>query len=299
MPSKLLSCFIPTFCNAGSRASVWSCRFHRRLLQRQREVRWFSRAHTSILLFLSLSSRSTVAAKCSEFDDCIRKGVIEYNSREEMEDAIRKLDNTRVGDRGENLIRVYKVCGVASVAFVLRVDLDFSGVLLRACGVRGAPLVQRNWGCLWCGLLVPATFPSNPIAGGRSARFPPSPWTFSLPPWWPWQIGLSSWWPRRRSLKVAPPPPHPVTPVSGTAGCSWRSVISRRFQRTLSLPRLVSRVVHCTLDAVLILTLPSINATNRLSEFVPLGSLKCGLIANPKLQVMGSTAFLIVPRCSS
>jgi hypothetical protein len=39
-----------------------------------------------------------------------RKGVIEYNSREEMEDAIRKLDNTRVGDRGENLIRVYKVC---------------------------------------------------------------------------------------------------------------------------------------------------------------------------------------------
>jgi hypothetical protein len=155
------------------------------------------------------------ARKCSESHPHLRKGVIEYNSREEMEDAIRKLDNTRVGDRGENLIRVYKVCTGTSMLFMLLVDIALSAVVLRACCMRGEPLAQRNLGCLWCGLLVHVTFLSYPLSGGRSAWLPPSSWTFPLPPWWSRQIGLSSWRPRRWSLKVAAPPPHPLTPVRG------------------------------------------------------------------------------------
>ena len=61
-----------------------------------------------------------------------RKGVIEYNAREEMEDAIRKLDSTRVGDRGENLIRVYKVCAGHSQRCLLGRRVAVSGVGLRA-----------------------------------------------------------------------------------------------------------------------------------------------------------------------
>jgi hypothetical protein len=67
-------------------------------------------------------------------ETCVRcrKGVIEYNSREEMDDAIRKLDNTRVGDRGENLIRVYKVCSGGAVLCLLRCRVALTGVWLRS-----------------------------------------------------------------------------------------------------------------------------------------------------------------------
>ena len=49
-----------------------------------------------------------------------------------MDDAIRKLDNTRVGDRGENLIRVYKVCSGGAVLCLLRCRVALTGVWLRS-----------------------------------------------------------------------------------------------------------------------------------------------------------------------
>ena len=70
--------------------------------------------------------------KISNANVSFRKGVIEYNSREEMEDAIRKLDNTRVGDRGENLIRVYKVCAWGVVLCVKRRHVATGGWLRAA-----------------------------------------------------------------------------------------------------------------------------------------------------------------------
>jgi hypothetical protein len=159
--------------------------------------------------------------KISNANVSFRKGVIEYNSREEMEDAIRKLDNTRVGDRGENMIRVYKVCATASAIFVARVDLALSGGCFRACCMMGAPLAQRNRGVFrWCDVLLLSTFLSNAFSGGRSAWIPPSPWTFPFPPRWSRQIRLPSWWPRWRPLEVATPPPYSFTPVRATIGLS-------------------------------------------------------------------------------
>ncbi len=46
----------------------------------------------------------------------------------------------------------------------------------------------------------------------------------------------------------------------------WRFL--RRWQRALSLPGLVPRAAHCTLDFILIHMLPSINATTRLSALL-------------------------------
>ena len=49
-----------------------------------------------------------------------------------MDDAIRKLDNTRVGDRGENLIRGYKVCAWGVVLCVKRRHVATGGWLRAA-----------------------------------------------------------------------------------------------------------------------------------------------------------------------
>ncbi len=81
---------------------------------------------------LSTRALSLAALTPSCTDAARRKGVIEYNSREEMEDAIRKLDSTRVGDRGENLIRVYKVCAGHSQRCLLGRRVALSGVGLLA-----------------------------------------------------------------------------------------------------------------------------------------------------------------------
>ena len=55
-----------------------------------------------------------------------------------MDDAIRKLDNTRVGDRGENLIRVYKVCAGLSARCLLGRCLLGRLVAVPGVGLRAA-----------------------------------------------------------------------------------------------------------------------------------------------------------------
>ena len=83
------------------------------------------------------AARASLACASSHPPPC-RKGVIEYNSREEMEDAIRKLDSTRVGDRGENLIRVYKVCAGLSARCLLGRCLLGRLVAVPGVGLRAA-----------------------------------------------------------------------------------------------------------------------------------------------------------------
>jgi hypothetical protein len=63
-----------------------------------------------------------------------------------MDDAIRKLDNTRVGDRGENLIRVYKVCSGVSVLCLLRCRVALSGGWLRSSAEWGRHLWPNGTG---------------------------------------------------------------------------------------------------------------------------------------------------------